>query len=528
MDGMAAGLAPLDWAVVGIYLIAIVGFGLYVSRGSKGASGYFLASRSISWPFIGLALLASNISSTTLVGLAGSAYSTGISVYNYEWMAAIVLVFFCIFFLPFLLRSQVYTLPEFLERRYDGRARTYFSALTIFLNIVVDTAATLYGGALMFKLVFPHVDLVWIVAALALSAGVYTIAGGLVAVILTETVQAVILLAASVFITFYAFDAAGGWDKVMSTVDPAKLSLIRPLDDPGVPWLGLVLGVPLLGFYFWCTNQFMVQRVLAAKDENHGRWGALFAGLLKLPILFFMVLPGTAAILLYPTLENTDTVYPRLVFDLLPTGLVGLVVAGFLAALMSSIASTFNSASTLVTMDFVRRWRPAMKDADLVRTGRIATLIFMGLAVLWAPMIENFQSLWTYLQSILAYASPPVVALFVIGLFWRGANAAGAIAAIVTGVGAGVFLFWSIVITQQVSLHFLYVAPILFAISATALVVGSWLVPNARRGGDDLQWTPKFYNAETQMLAGRPLLQNYRFLSLLLVAVTAVLVFWFR
>jgi SSS family solute:Na+ symporter len=221
-------------------------------------------------------------------------------------------------------------------------------------------------------------------------------------------------------------------------------------------------------------------------------------------------------------------VYPRLVFDLLPVGLVGLVVAGFLAALMSSIASTFNSASTLVTMDFVRRMRPGMEDKSLVMTGRITTLMFMVLAVLWAPQIENFQSVWSYLQSVLAYACPPVVALFLVGLFWRRANAAGAIAAIVSGVGAGAFLFWAIVITGQYNIHFLYVAPILFVISATALVAGSLLVPNARRGGEELNWTPTFYREETKLLAGLPWWQNYRVLSLLLLALTAALVFWFR
>lgn len=533
-----ASLTPLDLAVIGAYALGIIVLGLMVTRRRATAEDYFLAARSSTWPVIGLALLASNISSTTLIGLAGAAYAIGISVYNYEWMATVVLAFFCVFFLPFLLRSQVYTLPEYLERRYDRRARRYFSALTIFLNIVVDTAGTLYGGAIMLKLILPEWPLWQVVAVLALSAGVYTIAGGLRAVMVTETVQAIILLVASVFIAVFAFDKAGGWDAVMAAVDPAKLSLIRPLDDPGVPWLGLVLGVPLLGFYFWCTNQFMVQRVLSAKDERHGRWGALFAGLLKLPVLYVMVLPGTAAILLYPQLDKPDLVYPTLIFDLLPAGLVGIVIAGFFAAIMSSIASTFNSAATLVTMDFVRPLRAGDEGSALtpeqsralVRVGRITTFVFMVLAVLWAPQIERFESLWQYLQAVLAYAVPPVCALFLIGLFWRRANAVGALAAIVMGLLGGGLLFWANVLASDpLGLHFLLVAPVLFVLSAAALVFGSLLTAPPQAGQvDALLWTPAFYRAETTVLAAVPWWQNYRVLSVLLLGLTAAIVWVFR
>lgn len=530
MPTLDATLSTLDLAVIALYALGIIALGLFVSKRRASAEDYFLASREMTWPVIGLALLASNISSTTLIGLAGAAYATGISVYNYEWMATVVLAFFCVFFLPFLLRSQVYTLPEYLERRYDRRARTYFSALTIFLNILVDTAGTLYGGAIMLKLILPEWPLWQIVAVLALSAGVYTVAGGLRAVIYTETVQAVILLGASVFIAFFAFGKAGGWDAVMAAVDPAKLSLIRPLDDPGVPWLGLVLGVPLLGFYFWCTNQFMVQRVLSAKDENHGRWGALFAGLLKLPVLYVMVLPGTAAILLYPTLDKPDMVYPTLIFDLLPAGLVGIVVAGFFAAIMSSIASTFNSAATLVTMDFVRPRMPQASNAALVRAGRITTIVFMVLAVAWAPQIERFESLWQYLQAVLAYAVPPVCALFLVGLFWRGANATGALASIVVGLLGGAVLFYLNVIAEPaLGLHFLLVAPVLFVLSVVVLIAVSLATaPPPAEKVEAMLWTPAFYRDETRALAGTAWWKNYRTQSVLLLALTAAIVWAFR
>ncbi len=530
MADLNVHLGGLDLAVIALYALGIVALGLYVSKRRASAEDYFLASRSMTWPVIGLALLASNISSTTLIGLAGAAYGNGISVYNYEWMATVVLAFFCVFFLPFLLRSQVYTLPEYLERRYDRRSRVYFSALTIFLNIVVDTAGTLYGGAIMLKLILPQWPLWEIVAVLALSAGIYTVAGGLRAVIYTETVQAVILLGASVFIAFFAFDKAGGWNAVMAAVEPAKLSLIRPIDDAGVPWLGLVLGVPLLGFYFWCTNQFMVQRVLSAKDENHGRWGALFAGLLKLPVLYVMVLPGTAAILLYPQLDKPDLVYPTLIFDLLPAGLIGVVVAGFFAAIMSSIASTFNSAATLVTMDFVKPRLPDASNATLVRAGRITTIVFMVLAVAWAPQIERFESLWQYLQAVLAYAVPPVCALFLVGLFWRGANATGAIASIVVGLLGGAVLFYLNVMAEPgLGLHFLLVAPILFALSVVVLIAVSLATaPPPPEKVEAMLWTPAFYRDETRALAGIAWWKNYRTQSVLLLLLTAAIVWAFR
>jgi SSS family solute:Na+ symporter len=522
-------LHTLDWAVVLLYALGIVALGLYVSRKRLRPEDFFLASRNSTWPIIGLALLASNISSTTLIGLAGAAYGVGISVYNYEWMACVVLVFFCLFLLPFILKSQVYTMPEYLERRYDWRARMYFASLTLFLNIAVDAAGTLYGGALLFRLLFPHTPLWEVVAILATTAGIYTVTGGLRAVIYTESVQAVVLLGGAVVIAVSAFAHAGGWTHVMQTVSPERLSLIRPIGDPSVPWPGLILGVPLLGFYFWCTNQFMVQRVMSAKNANHGRWGALFAGLLKLPVLFLMVLPGTCAILLFPHLPKPDLVYPSLIFSLLPVGLLGLVVAGFLAAIMSAVASTFNSASTLVTMDFVTRVAPNLSGSALVLTGRLATLSFMALAVIWAPQIDHFQSLWQYLQATLAYAVPPVVALFLVGMFWRGANGTGAIATLAIGTACGVAFFCSNVIFHWTDIHFLYVAPILFAISACVLfVVSKASAVAGPRASDALVWTPTFFRAEGQALRREKLWRNYRVQAVVLLTLTGIIVYTFR
>lgn len=528
--GGAAAVLPSWWdtLVVAAYVPALVLLGAWVSRRQLHPEDYFLASRGSRWPAIGLALLASNISSTALIGLAGAAYATGISVYDYEWSAAVILVFFCVFQLPFVLSSRVYTMPEFLERRYDARARLYFAALTLFLNVTVDAAAALYSGSLLIRVLFPGTPLWLIIAVLAGAAGLYTVLGGLRAVIYTEAVQGVLLLFGAVVISLAAFARAGGWHAVMTSVPAASLSLIRPAGDPGVPWPGLLFGIPVLGFYYWCTNQFIVQRVLSARTLEHGRAGALFAGLLKLPVLFLMVLPGTCAIMLYPHLPRADLVYPTLVFRLLPAGLLGVVAASFAAATMASVASTLNSTAALITMDLIRRTAPALSDARVVRIGRLCTAALLLIAMLWAPRLEDFLSLWQYLQAMLAYAVPPIVALFAVGLFWRGANVAGANATLLAGTGCGVALFLANVVFHLVHLHFLYVAPVLLAIDATILVgVSLWSGRPAGRV-ESVMWTPAYFRAETERLRSLPLWRNYRVQAALLLFLTASIVVVFR
>ncbi len=524
---MQFDLHTVDIVIIVVYFVFMVSIGLYYAGKNENAEDYFLAGRRMIWPLVGFSLFASQISSTTLVGLSGDAYSTGISVYNYEWMSAVLMAFFAVFLVPLYLKSQVYTMPEYLERRYDGRARTYFAVLTLFLNIVLDTAGSLYAGALIMKLIWPELPIWQTIAVLAVVAGIYTIIGGLSAVMITDVIQAVLLIGGSLIIATVAFSEAGGWSNIVATVDPERLSLIRPLDDPGMPWLGLVLGVPLLGFYFWCTNQFMVQRVLGAKNIDHGRWGALLAGFLKIPVLFLMVLPGTAAIILYPNLERPDLVFPTLMFDLLPVGILGLVLAGFLAALMSQIDSTLNSASTLVTMDFIRRRHPEFTPEKLLKIGRYVTFVFMLFAVLWAPQIENFSSLFKYLQAVLAYGVPPVVCLFVFGTFWSRANSAGSFATIVVGVGAAVLLFVVNEILGITNIHFLLIAPIVFAVCCIAMISVSLMTPKPDpEAVAQYLWTPATYAAESEELKGTPLYANYRFLALLIVLISVGHLVW--
>lgn len=514
-----------DLAIILIYLVGVILLGLWISRTHEDSEDYFLASRSMPWYFIGISLFASNISSTTLVGLSGFAYGHNIAVFNYEWMAAVVLVIFAWFFLPYYIKTRVYTVPEFLEKRFDQRTRYVFSLLTLFLNIVVDTAGSLFAGGLVLKLIFPEIPLWLIVAGLAFVAGLYTITGGLKAVIYTDAVQTVLLVLGCIILTYVALDKIGGWDAFMKQVPADDLHLIRPADDPNMPWPGLISGVFIIGFYFWGMNQFIVQRVLSARNLNHARWGALFAGFLKLPVLFIMVFPGVMARYIFPELDNQDMVFPALVFNLLPVGLLGLVLAGLIAALMSSIDSTLNSASTLVTMDFVNKLKPGLSSEQLMWVGRGVTFLFMLLAVLWAPQIERFPSLFNYLQQVLSYAVSPVVGILVLGIFWQRMTGNAAFYSLLISFLAGSLLFVGNVVTGTLSIHFLYVAPILLAVSLTAGVVITLVrketVPDEKL---ELHWSSNAFHKEDTSLHNHPWYLNYRFQSYVLITLTALLI----
>uniref|UniRef100_UPI004047875B sodium:solute symporter n=4 Tax=Roseivirga sp. TaxID=1964215 RepID=UPI004047875B len=562
------GLEFIDYAIIVVYLVGIVVYGIKKGK-QESSEDYFLAGRNMAWPIVGISLFAANIGSNTLIGLTADAFNTNVAVYNYEWMAAVVLVIFAIFFLPFYIKSKVYTMPEFLEKRYDTRTRYLFSGITIIGNVIIDTASGLYAGNLILKIIFPDVESWIIISFLAVAAAAYTIPGGLSSVVHTEVIQAILLVFGSFLVTYFAFDQVGGWQGMLDGLASMReagelekssteiLSLIRPATDEAMPWPGLLLGVPLLGFYFWANNQFMVQRVLSAKDLNHGRWGAIFAGLLKLPVLFIMVIPGVIAIILFsdtdisflnyqiPTETGFATcsslkdcanmAYPVLIYSLLPTGILGLVIAGLLAAMSSSISATLNSASTLITMDFVQKLKPGMSSKSLVRVGQIATVILVICAAAWAPMIESFSSLWVYLQQILGFIAPPIVAAFVVGLFSRRSNANGGFWSLVASYGSVVvyiiycFSNYGGISNAETGIHFLYIVPVLFVLAIIFNLVFSSFSPAPT--DEKLQgmiWSKKIYTEETKELVGLPWYKNYRVLSVILLIITAIIVIWFR
>ena len=402
--------------------------------------------------------------------------------------------------------------------------------LTLLLNVLVDSAAILYSGSLVGQLLLPGWPLWLIVAVLAGAAGLYTVMGGLRAVIYTEAVQAVVLLAGALLISIGAFHRAGGWHAVMSSVDPAFISLIRPLNDAGVPWPGLLFGIPLLGFYYWCTNQSIVQRMLSAKNIDHARWGALLAGLLKLPILFLIVLPGTCALVLFPHLPRADMVYPNLILRVLPSGLIGLVVAGFhrrdhgidrFDAQFSKHPHHHGCGEAIAAFAVGCRSRAHWK-VDHRRAVCRCHCLGRRSCSCSLPCGSTFRRFYPM-------RCRPWSPCFLAGMFWRGANADGAAAALRWGSVAGVAFFLTNVVFAWTHLHFLYVAPILCVIDMAILVVVSkaaWVDLSASSAAT--MWTRSFTQAEHLRLQGTPAWQDYRFQSVGLLLLTGIIVYWFR
>lgn len=492
-------LAPIDLIVIVAYLAIVTLIGVWVARETKTGEDLFLAGRSLKWAAIGLSLFASNISTTTLIGLSGAAYVDGITVSAYEWLAGIPLIVLAFVFVPMFLRARITTVPEYLEVRYDRSVRLYFSAVTILLTVFVDTAGGLYAGAIVLKTFFPGTDLWIFCVAVGLFAGLYTAAGGLRAVVYTDVLQAVVLLVGCSLLTLVLFSHFDySWSALRAAAPADHFSIVQPIDDPQLPWPGLATGVVLLGFWYWATNQYIVQRVLGAADLRNAQRGAMLAAILKLTPLFIMVLPGAMAISLYPGIPTRDMVLPTLITHALPAGLTGLVLAGLIAAIMSSIDSTLNSSSTLIVHDFLETRRAPFAPVTSRRYGQMTTLILMVVAISWAPMIQSFSGLWSYLQQAFAIVVPPVVAIFLAGAFSKRVNASGAIRTLVIGHGLGLLLFvaahtgwWPVHFTITVFLMTLLSFGLLFFFSrggerpsAKATEYGIWRREVALRHGE--------------------------------------------
>jgi len=525
-------LQNLDLVVMAIYVVVLIAWGLYHSK-RKSAEDYFLGGRGMAWWLVGLSMFSTVVSSSSLVGWSGDCYSTGISVFNYGISAAIIpIIFVLIFFLPFYLRNKVYTLPEFLEGRFDVRSRYYLCTIALISYTFMDSAVTLYAGSLMIKMIFPAVDLRLLIWGLAIVAASYTLIGGLSAVMFADVLQAGVLFAGSVVLTWISFAKAGGWSAVMQAVPAGHTSLIRPVNDPSVPWPTLLITLPLLGFYYWGTSQAMVQRTLSAKNINHGRWGNLFAAALNFVIFFVMVLPGLSGRVLFPHLEKPDQIYPKMVFEILPPGLTGLVVTGFLAALTAALASTLNSAATIFTIDVAKKVKPDMTNRQQVLAGNLSGLVIICIAALWAPEIQKFDSVVKYFQQLLSFVVPPVVAVFVLGLFWKRASGTGAFAGLMSGLGMAILLALDrkvFHLTPLADMNFLYVAPIIFVVSATIIVVVSTLTtPPSEVKVANYVWKSSAFAEESAELAALPWYQNYRYLSVLLLIVTGIFVYIWR
>ena len=493
------------------------------------AEDYFLGGRNFIWPFVGLSLVATNMSGATFVGLAGGAYDQGISIYAYEWISTVVLAVFIFVILPFYLKSSAFTLPEFLEKRFDRRTRMAFAGFNLFANMFIDMAAALFAGAVVVQTLYPSVPLWVAVAVLATLAAVYTVFGGLGAVMISDSIQATITLIGGALVAFATFRAVESWDAVTQTAGDEKMSLILPASNPDLPWPGLITGALVVGMYYWTTNQLVVQRTLGAKSIEHGRWGALLAGFIKLLFLFLFIFPGVMALSLYPDLESPDQVFPTLVFDLMPVGVRGLILAAVIAAITSTVDSILNSASTIVTMDFVKTLRPTTSNNSLVVIGRWATVGALIVAILWTPFIATFDTLYNYLQSVLSYLVPPVVVVFLAGILVKRITPVAALTTLVVMQTAGLVGFLAIEVGGMVDLQFLYASGISVVLSVLVLT-GVTMVTTPREYGEieDVTWSRSYWGEESAALEGVPLWKNYRVLTVVMLAVTAIIVYTFR
>jgi len=469
-------LSRVDILIITAYLCGIVSLGFWAgSRRRRGGEGshYFLAGNTLTWPVIGLAMFAANISTVHLVSLAESAYKYGLIYGNFEWMAGFTLVLLSLFFAPLYLRARVATLPDYLERRYNSRCRDWLAVISIVSAIVIHIGVALYTAAWVLRGVLGFspaatilgIDaLMFFIIILGVITGIYTMTGGLLAVVLTESAQAVLLLVGAIAVTVVGFIRIGGWEPLASTLATHPhpmaasgavswgtgnfLSLLRPGGDPsGLPWYSIFLGYPVLGIWYWCCDQTIVQRVLAAKDERHARLGPLFCAFIKILPVFFFVLPGVICVALVQQgvlvrgpAAPADT-YTFMIMHLLPAGLKGLIAAAMLAAAMQTCSAALNSTATLFAYDIVKRRRPGTSDHRLVVVGKGATVAATILAIVLSPIFGHYGTIIEGLNRLISYVAPPITAVFLFGVFWKKASGKAAYITLLAGAAAGFIVF---------------------------------------------------------------------------------------
>ncbi|MDR2764793.1 MAG: sodium:solute symporter [Tannerella sp.] len=448
----------LDWIVIGLFAAVLVGIVVWVFRQKQNSSGdYFLAGRDATWLAIGASIFASNIGSEHLIGLAGAGASSGMAMAHWEIQGWMILILGWVF-VPFYSRSMVLTMPEFLERRYNRESRTILSIISLVSYVLTKVAVTVYAGGLVFKEVFGieslwGIDFFWIAAmGVVVLTALYTVIGGMKSVLYTSVLQTPILLLGSLIILVLGLKAVGGWEQVLAACratpvndcGDSMMNLIRSNRDADFPWLGVLIGSSVIGFWYWCTDQYIVQRVLSGKNETQARRGAIFGAYLKLTPVFLFLIPGMIAFAMTKNgvsvngeifrLSSADAAFPALVAKLLPAGVKGLVVCGILAALMSSLASLFNSSSMLFTIDFYKRFKPQASERQLLSVGRMATVVIVVLGILWIPVMKNVGTvLYNYLQDVQSILSPGIAAAFLLGITWKKATPKGGMWGLIAG-----------------------------------------------------------------------------------------------
>jgi SSS family solute:Na+ symporter len=441
------GFGTLDWVVLGAFFGLLTAIIVWVlKQKEEDTQDYFLAGRDAGWVAVGASIFASNIGSEHVVGLAGTGYESGMAMAHWEMHAWLILVLGWVF-VPFYARSRVFTMPEFLERRYTPGARTFLSVISLVSYVLTKVAVTVYAGGVVFKTVlgideWMGIDFFWIGAlSLVILTGLFTVLGGMKAVLYTSILQAPVLIIGSVVIVFAGLAAVGGWGEV-ERICGDQVRLIRPADDPQFPWTGVLFGSAIIGFWYWCTDQYIVQRTLSAKNQTHARRGTIFAGYMKLLPVFIFLVPGMIAFAMNQkgiiSLESADQAFPTLVSVLLPAGIKGLVVGGLVAALMSSLASLFNSSATLFTVDFYKKYRPDSSERHLVRVGRMATAAVVLLGIAWIPLMRSIADvLYEYLQTVQSLIAPGIAAVFLLGVFSKRISGAAGLVGLVCGFSLG-------------------------------------------------------------------------------------------
>ena len=431
-------LDTFDWIAISVYFAILLGIAFWVIRKKEdNTEDYFLAGRNVGWFVVGASIFASNIGSEHVVGLAGAGASNKLPMLIYEIHAWIVLILGWVF-LPFYARSGVFTMPEFLEKRFDARSRWVLSIFSIAAYVLTKISVTIYAGGVVVSALL-GIDFWTGAIATVILTGIYTVLGGMRAVVYTETLQAVLLVIGAGILTYLGLEKVGGWSSMVETVKPEYLNMWRPSDDPDFPWPSLVVSSTIVGIWYWCTDQYIVQRALTAKNIKEGRRGTIFGAVMKLMPVFLFLIPGVIALTLKMRGElqwdSPDEAFPVLMSNVLPSGLRGLVAAGLLAALMSSLASVFNSVSTLFTVDIYKKLRPNTPEKKLVRTGQIATVAVVIIGIIWIPIMANISGvLYEYLQSVQSYIAPPITAVFLLGIFHKRINGLGAYATLIMGI----------------------------------------------------------------------------------------------
>ncbi len=564
---MKAQMSGLDWGIIAIYLLAVVGIGIGAGflqrkdeRGGEGGH-YFLAGNTLTWPVIGLAMFAANISTVHLVSLAEAAYKFGLVFGNFEWMAGFTLILLSLFFAPLYLRSRVATLPDFLERRYNSGCRDVLAVISLFSAIVIHMGVALFTAAWVLRgilglgpgaTILGMDALLLFIVALGLLTGIYTMVGGLLAVVWTESVQTILLLVGAVVVTVVGYVKVGGWSEIarsiathphpLASIAGSKvtwgtanfLNMARTGSDPsGLPWYSILLGYPVLGIWYWCCDQTIVQRVLAAKDERHARLGPLFCAFLKIFPVFFFVLPGVICVALVQQnafggeapLTSADT-YTFMLTHLLPVGLKGLVAAAMLAAAMQTCSAALNSTATLVAYDLFKRHRPNIADHKLVSIGKITTVVGTLLAIACSPIFGHYTTIFEGLNKLISYIAPPITAVFLLGVFWKRASGKAALVTLTMGSLLGAILFyldWKKLYRGD----FMLTAFFLLVTCVVIMVMASWAFPEELKAeAKGLVWED--WREPLRGNAGGQGVGNFRVLAAMVLAAFIGLYICFR